>query len=319
MTRVLKFLRLIKWQALLYAIFVMVVMRFFVIKSILDVNAFQLAMTNFGFGLLVLTVCLLIAATNILNEFYDTLFNNRYSDESLGLVGNVISRRTAKRLHAVFNIVALLILYYLCYLVKLENLFILFVLLCGILWFYSSSYKRQLIAPFIVSFLFALIPFFTVVFEIPLLNNRYSDLLISTSTNFVYILNWLVGFSCFIFANTLLYELNKSIYSVQQDWDHGLKTLPVALGVRKTVYILLILIVIVLAGILTLYVKVFSGDEYMFAYICGLSVTYILYAESLWSKHPSRKVQLNFLQFIMVLSISGAFLLNHFFQFLFAR
>lgn len=110
---------------------------------------------------------------------------------------------------------------------------ILFLLVSGILWFYSSTYKKYfLTGNLLVGILASLIPISAIVYEIPLLNMAYAELLIETGTNFLYMFDWVFGFAWFIFLNTLMYEINKDIYTVEGDRENGNHTIPVKLGIR---------------------------------------------------------------------------------------
>ena len=53
-----------------------------------------------------------------------------------------------------------------------------------------------------------------------------------SGTNFLYMFDWVFGFAWFIFLNTLMYEINKDIYTVEGDRENGNHTIPVKLGIR---------------------------------------------------------------------------------------
>ena len=144
-------------------------------------------------------------------------------------------------LHTVLNLFAVSIAFYLGFAVGVWKIGILFLLVSGILWFYSSTYKKYfLTGNLLVGILAALIPISAIVYEIPLLNMAYAELLIETGTNFLYMFDWVFGFAWFIFLNTLMYEINKDIYTVEGDRENGNHTIP-ALLLPYGIYIISIL------------------------------------------------------------------------------
>ena len=94
-------------------------------------------------------------------------------------------------LHTVLNLFAVSIAFYLGFAVGVWKIGILFLLVSGILWFYSSTYKKYfLTGNLLVGILASLIPISAIVYEIPLLNMAYAELLIETGTNFLYMFDW---------------------------------------------------------------------------------------------------------------------------------
>lgn len=73
-----------------------------------------------------------------------------------------------------------------------------------------------------------------ITFEIPLLSDVYSDVVLKTHVSFAYVFYWTVCFSYFLFINMLIYEINKDIYSINGDRADGIVTLPVKFGIPAT-------------------------------------------------------------------------------------
>ncbi len=101
------------------------------------------------------------------------------------VVGVEVSRRQAMILHAMLNIIGVGIGVYLGFYIKLPSLSLVFVLATGLLWFYSTNYKRQfLVGNLSVSFLTGLVPLMVVLFEIPLLNREYGEEMLLHNASF---------------------------------------------------------------------------------------------------------------------------------------
>lgn len=314
-----KLFRLIRFRTIAFAAFTMYAMRYFVIKPILDINGFELQLTDFDFALLVGSVCSLVSAAYVVNDYFDTKAD-RISGVREVVVGRSVSRRVAISLHTILNVIAVTIAFYLGFAVGVWKIGILFLLVSGILWFYSSTYKRYfLLGNVLVGILASLIPICVIVYEIPLLNMVYADILIKTDTNFMYMFNWVCGFSYFIFLNILMYEINKDIYSVEGDRENGINTIPVKLGVKTAKYTIATLAFFAIASLLILYFIEFTSSLLILVYfIVALIVPYAIYIVSILGKNEKRKFQLRVIRLITALCVGVSFLLNHFFQIIFA-
>ena len=312
-------LKLIRIRTLLFAAFTMYCMRYFVIRSILDINGLTLQLPDWAFTLSVLSVCALIAGANVINDYFDTR-TDRLSAVKDVVVGRCITRRTAMTLHSVLNVLAIVIAFGLSIYVGIWKIGILFLLVSGLLWFYSSAYKRYLlIGNLIVGILAALIPLCVLLFEIPLLNDEYSDLLIQTDTNFMYLFNWILGFSLFIFLNTVIYEMNKDIYTIPGDIEKGIRSVPVRWGIRATRIVISVWTAIAVCCAVVLYFTVFSESSLVLTYIAlGICLPYCIYLVCVWVS-VKRSLQLDIIRLIMVLCVAFSFLLHHFFDLIFSN
>lgn len=312
--------RLIRFRTIAFAAFTMYAMRYFVIRPILDINGFSLQMTNFAFTLLVISVCCLISGAYVINDYFDTKAD-RISGVRDVLVGRSISRRVAISLHTVLNVIAILIAFYLGFAVGVWKIGIFFLLVSGMLWFYSSTYKKYfIVGNVIVGFLSALVPLCVVIYEIPLLNMAYADLLIQTDTNFGYMLYWISGFSYFIFLNVIMYEINKDIYSVDGDRENRVNTIPVKLGIKTAKYIIASLSVICILSLGVLYYIEFTSSLLLLVYfITCLIIPYIVYIAIILGKNEKWRFQLKMIRLIIILCVGSSLFLNHFFHHLFNK
>lgn len=311
-------LRLIRFRTIAFAAFAMYAVRYFVLKPILDINGFSLQMTNWAFSLLVVSVCSLIAGAYVINDYFDTKAD-RISGVKNVVVGRSVSRREAIFLHTLLNVIAVGIAFYLGIAAGIWKIGILFMLVSGILWFYSSIYKRYFITGnLLVALLASLIPISVLVYEIPLLNMAYADLLIETGTNFMFMFNWVGGFSWFLFLNILMYEINKDIYTVEGDRENGIQTLPVRLGIKTAKTTIIVLAILAVLSVIYLYITIFSSSLSLLIYgVVALLAPYGIYMISVGSKNGKRTFQLRMIRLITVLCMGSCFLLKHFFQFLF--
>ncbi len=257
------FLKLIRIQNLLIIVATQYIMRWCIISPFLEINHFTLQFNSFHFLLLVLSTVFIAAAGYIINDYFDTR-TDRLNRPSRVVIDKEISRRTAIFLHTVLNIAGVGIGIYLSFYIHVPGLSLIFLFASGFLWFYSTNYKRQfLIGNLMVSFLTASVPLLVVLFEIPLLNRAYGQVMISHHASFIYIFNWIAGFSFFAFLTTLIREIIKDSEDFEGDSAFGMNTLPIIVGMRYTRVILVALIAVLMASLVWVILKfiLFSGPQ----------------------------------------------------------
>jgi 4-hydroxybenzoate polyprenyltransferase len=172
------------------------------------------------------------------------------------IVGKRISRRWAMSIHILLNTAGILTGIYLCWYVDMPGFSIAYILAAGLLWFYSTTYKRQfLIGNLIVSVFTAVVPFVVVVFEVPLLNREYGSIMLERGMNFNNILAWVGGFSFFAFLSTLIREIIKDIEDFEGDAAYGRNTLPIVLGIKTTKVLVILLVLFLVFSLVYAYVR----------------------------------------------------------------
>lgn len=214
---------------------------------------FGLQFNEFHFAMLVLSTMLITGAGYVINDYFD-IKTDAYNRPDNVIVGRKISRRTAMLIHILMNITGVALGFFISFLIHLPLLAVIFVLIPGLLWFYSTTYKRQfLIGNIIVAFLTGLVPFMVVLFEVPRLNAEYGKVMIEYQANFNILFGWVGGFAVFAFSLTLIRELIKDMEDYEGDLEYGRKTLPVKLGLGTTKAIVVVLLVVFLSGLLWVY------------------------------------------------------------------
>lgn len=310
-----RILTLVRWRSILYAAFMMYAMRYLVIGPLLKVHGGTFLTRNGDFTLLILSVCCLIAAAHVINDYFDTKAD-RISGIKNVVVGRVISRRCAIFLHTVLNTVAIGTAFYLGIKVGVWEIGILFLLISGMLWFYSSRYKRYfLVGNLLVALLAAAIPLGVLLFEVLVAKENGMDAASFDRLDFPYILRWVGGFSFFVFLNTLMYEVNKDIYTAKGDAEDGNRTIPVKKGTKSAVCLIGSLGLLGMVVLLGLYFTLFSSFLLLSLYLgIGLFIPYLIYTVSVWSGRRNRKFQLGLIRLIMVLCMAFGFGLPEFFR-----
>jgi 4-hydroxybenzoate polyprenyltransferase len=280
------FLKLIRWQNLLMVILTMVLMRYAVLAPVLSKvgvilksgSGEEMPMTLqfpwYYFVLLVLSTVLITAGGYVINDYFD--IKTDLINKGKVIVGTKIPRRQAIMWHSVLNIAGVALGFFLSYKAGYLWLGSLFLVVSGLLYFYSASYKRQfLIGNIIVALLTAMVPMLVAFYEWPALYKYYAVNAIQIP-NINFILYWVGGFALFAFLTNLIREIIKDIEDFEGDVAYGRNTIPVVIGVlsAKIVSVCLIIITIILLGLTWHF---FINDIITLIYISALVVLPLLY------------------------------------------
>lgn len=293
---------------MLYAILIPLLKNLFVATNtgLIKVPEMQPQLIGFPFMCLVLATIFLTAAGYVINDYFDTKTDLLNRPDKV-IVGKTISRRKAMTIHVFLNTLGVCFGFYVSLSVGFPLLGFVFAMVAGLLWFYSTTYKRQfLIGNILVAFLTGLVPFMVAVFEIPPLVKEYSEMLISYQANLIHIAYWIGGFSFFAFMTTLVRELIKDMEDFEGDKVIGRKSMPVVLGLKLTTYIVIGLIVITILALIFVYL-VYLSDIFTLIYMIVGIVLPLMYLAYLLVKaiSPESYHFASFLSKIIMLSGMG--------------
>ncbi len=253
----------------------MYMLRFFVLIPLLESNGLNEQMGNFCFLLLALSTMLLAAAGYIINDLYDVDADMKNKPEKV-VIGKSIKLRKAENLHLLLNAIAVAIGIYISYRIGLRSVSLSFLLVAGLLYFYSTTYKGQLVfGNILVAFFAALVPLMVVMFELPLLNAKYK-LFLSPHFNFNYLLVWFIIYAVFAFLISFAREIVKDMEDFSGDAANGYNTLPVKCGMKFS-KIVTISVLTVTAILVFYFLIVFIHDPVSLVYILPFIVLPLIY------------------------------------------
>lgn len=212
----------------------------------------ELQMAEWQFALLVLSIVLIAAGGNIINDYFD-LRADRINKPHRIIIGKHVKRRVAMVSHVVFNILGVLIGGYLAWEVGMWKLVIIHLFAAASLWYYSVIFKREmLIGNIVIALLAALIPLTVGLFEIPLVMEQYGEEVrayfaqidpeADPNMFFKILFYFILGFAGYAFLLTLIREIQKDLADIRGDRQVGCRTLPVVIGERRTKLIVMILL-----------------------------------------------------------------------------
>ena len=253
--QLLSILRLIRFPNLLIIATTQYAMRYLVMVPLLPSDSFTLQFGELQFALLVLSTIFIAAAGYIINDYFDTKAD-LINKPARVVVGVKIGRRVAMILHAMLNIIGVGLGIYLAFYINLPALSMVFMLATGLLWFYSTNYKRQfLVGNLSVAVLTGMVPLMVVLFEIPLLNAEYGQVMLDNNVSLNYIIAWVGGFGFFAFLTTMIREVVKDTEDFEGDMAYGMKTVPIILGTVWTKILVVALIALTVFTLIFLLLK----------------------------------------------------------------
>jgi 4-hydroxybenzoate polyprenyltransferase len=226
------FLRLIRLPNLVIIAVTQYFMRWYIMKPLLGFAGFEVQLGLLPFAALVLSTVFLAASGYIINDYFDRKIDlvNR---PGTVIVGRLISNRYAMFFHIFFTSAGIILGSFVAHSIGRLSLTIIFLFVSGVLWFYSTSYKRKLlVGNFVISILVGAVPMLVLLFEFPLLVKRYKLYILASGIDFKFLIFWISSYSVFAFAINLIREIIKDMEDFEGDFVFGRKTIPIYWGMK---------------------------------------------------------------------------------------
>jgi 4-hydroxybenzoate polyprenyltransferase len=220
----MKYLKLIRYQNLLLLAFMQLIFRY----GFLKLQDIPLALNHFQYGLLVLSTVLIAAAGYVINDILDqeTDYDNRPNSI---IVGKTISEKAAYNFYFILNITGVGIGFYLSNVIQRPSFTGAFIIISATLYMYATSLKQMLlIGNIIVALLLSFSVLIIGLFD--LLPATYDG----NRAEMGILFSMLIDYAVFAFIINLIREIVKDMEDVEGDYNQGMSTLPIALGVIKT-------------------------------------------------------------------------------------
>ena len=224
MKQVIHIAHLIRPLNLLIIILAMYLMRLMLVEPLLIMSRQAPSILPFNFFLLVLSTILIAAGGYIINDIEDVAIdehNNRKNAITLQL----ISRDAAYILYLALSFCGICIGFYLTFIAGIHYIAFINLIAAGLLYFYSTIYKRQfLIGNIIVSILTSLC------FAIVYLSEPYAPKIDALKT-------LCSGYIFFSFLLNMAREIIKDMEDIPGDAAAGCKTMPIVAGIITSKFI----------------------------------------------------------------------------------
>lgn len=318
---IIAFLKLIRFENILIVIITQYLIRYCVIDCLLVYKTSEyyqklsLQLSPFTFFLLTLSTALIAAAGYIINDYFD-LKTDKINHPDTVVLDKTIKRRWALVIHVLFSALGILIALYVAYKAGNIKLALIHVLTTGLLWYYSTSFKKQLlIGNIIVSLLSAMVPLTVMLFEMPKVIEIYRALMPYAEFDFSPIYKFILAFSIFAFIASLIREIIKDMEDIEGDSETGCNTVPIAWGMRTSKAIVIGLITNMILILLFIVYNLYGPKDKLPAFyiVFGLIfpltylITRVYKAQSSKDYHWASI----FIKFIMLIGVSFSFIIYY--------
>lgn len=229
--------------------------RYCVLAPILYSYKISLQMSEFWFAMLVLSTVLIAAGGYAINDYFDTKTDQINRPQRV-VVGKTLSRQFAIKLHFTLSTIGSLLGIATAFYVGEWKLFIIFPMVGGLLWLYSTSYKGQLlIGNLIISALIAMVPMIVLLFETVKIADTQLAFIHSNSISVNVATYWVAGFALFAFITNFIREIIKDMEDYEGDAETGRVTIPIAWGVGNSKMVVALLAFIELVSIAVIFYR----------------------------------------------------------------
>ena len=238
--------RLVRGGNLLFLAALIWLMEKWVAVPILNSAAFGEQMPWYILLLLILATIFIAAGGYVINDYFDVKIDRINRPDEV-VVTRSITKPAAMQLSLWLSGIGIACGLVITVLLHSLTLGILFILVPGLLWFYSSSYKRLfMIGNVIIALLAALTPMLVALTNVAILQLRYATILpYTTLPHDLYA--WLGGFALFAFLLTWIREIIKDMQDQMGDRELECHSMPVVWGEMWTKVFVTVLMVLTIA------------------------------------------------------------------------
>lgn len=299
-------------------LFIIVLLQYFLrkffISPILNSFGLELVLTDFQFILLLIMTISITTAGYVINDYFDLKrdYINRNEDDII--IGKTVKRRMAMALHFVLSGIGIAIGLYLSYIIHVWVLAFLPIFIVGLLWFYSTEYKRQFVIGNLVLAFVGVLPIILTILYEPALFRAY----LSVENRAVAVLLFkVIGyFSLIAFGINLLYALVKDLHDMPGDEATACRTLPIVAGEMASKFTFTIVSVMLIFALFYIQNMQYLNKAYipLMYIVFTIEIPLILANTMLFLTNKSEKYK-HIVRLISIIMIFGVFaipVLNYF-------
>ena len=238
------YLQLLRVGNLTFVAILLYVMEKWVATPLLQLEQFGELMPWWVLTLLIVCVVGIAAGGYVINDYFDVKIDRINRPDNL-VVTRIISRDAAMNLFYGLTAVGVIAGTVVAWWAHSWTLLFTYVVIPGLLWFYSASYKRMfLVGNLVVAFASAIVPLLVAIANADYLHHLYQNALAySPIVGELYV--WTGGFAAFAFLLTWVREIVKDIEDIEGDREMECRTLPIVWGDKVAKIIATILLVVI--------------------------------------------------------------------------
>ena len=301
----MKYLKLIRYQNLLLLAFMQLIFRYGFLKF---QNIF-LSLAEWQYALLVLSTVLIAAAGYVINDIMDQETDNENKPYN-SIIGHDISEGRAYNIYVGLNIIGVGIGFYLSNVIQKPSFAAIFIVIAATLYLYATSLKQMLLVGNIIVAL---------LLSVSVLIIGVFDLLPATFDENQYemrvMFSLLIDYAVFTFIINFIREIVKDMEDINGDYNQGMSTLPIALGLKRTAKVVFALGLIAIV-ILLWYINgnLMVSKLYFAVVYCLLLIVapLIFFIIKMWSANSKKEFHLlsSVLKYVIFFGILSILIIN---------
>lgn len=253
------FFKLIRLPNLVYIFLTQYLLQYCVVIPIFARYGITPTLSHGLFFLLSLSTVLIAAAGYIINDYFDINIDQVNKPERV-IIDRIISRRWAIFFHTLLNVVGVALGFLVAWEIGYPLLGFTQIFCSGLLWFYSTSYKRQLLIGNIVISLLTALTVMVVGFYEPKLYREVNLL----NARADYQLLWIMlSYAAFAFFISMVREIVKDLEDIKGDGRLGCRTMPIVYGINASRDVAMVLSWLLIAMIVIVEVVIYRMGWYV--------------------------------------------------------
>jgi 4-hydroxybenzoate polyprenyltransferase len=252
MKLLIAFLRLVRYPNLIYIALTQFLLQYCVVAPVLAYNGETPSLSWLSFGLLSLSTVLIAAAGNIINDYFDINIDIINKPEKM-VLDKIINRRWAMAWHTIFNMAGVSIGFIVAWRIGVIYLGFTQVICSLILWFYSTSFKRQVLIGNVLISLLTALAVVVVGFYEKQIYESFEAIMSPIGRKLIQVIG---VYALFAFVISLIREIVKDLEDMLGDSKDGCRTIPIVWGVNPAKQICNALMLALLVLILLVQIRI---------------------------------------------------------------
>ena len=230
----------------------------------LNFQSIPLALNDWQYLVLVFATVMIAGGGYVINNIMDQATDTDNKPNQV-VVGKSISETNAYNIYFLVNVLGVGAGFYLSNVIEKPGFAAVFIVISATLYLYATSLKQMLlIGNFVVALLLAFSVIIIGVFDLLPAINPENKIVMAE------LFSILLDYALFAFVINFIREIVKDLEDVNGDYNQGMNTLPIALGIKRTSRVVLGL------SILPIIMVVFYIKNYFFANNLHFATLYAL-------------------------------------------
>ncbi len=247
------FFKLVRYPNLIYIALTQFLLQYCVVAPVLRNNGAEPSLSFLHFCMLSFSTVLVAAGGYIINDYFDINIDLVNKPEKM-VVDKIINRRWAMAWHTILNMTGVSIGFVVAFQIGQFYLGFVQVFCTLLLWFYSTSFKRQVLIGNVVISLLTALSVVVVGFYERQIYESFEAIMSPEGRKLIKIIG---VYALFAFLLSMIREIVKDMEDMIGDSKDGCRTIPIVWGVKKAKRFTMLLIIILQA--LLLLIMILTG------------------------------------------------------------